>query len=470
MSFLRFCLLALIISFFSSRVVNAESITGTWSFDSIYSGSHYHYDMTFTQQGTVITGSGGSGGTTWQIVNGTVSGSAVSWREDYDGSNYYADRTGTISGDNMSGTWGNQSQSGTWTAVRKSAGGSNGSGDGDGSGTAKRPTALKLFCNRTGVNLETAKCAVNLADAGPPPRSVPTGSVELLATNGFSPAKASCFPQQTQFSPGIASCNVEFSIPFGFPLGGKFPIDAVYSGDAKFDGSSTSHTLIQAGCIGTPTNPCSGAVAMSFADIPAIVNNIIKVVLQCGSGSLNPKTFHARLGNGSGSCLINASTGADLIDLLDDLGFDQELAGKLGDALGQQTLGNDSTLKALKDMFKDAALDKAVLDELNESNESMKRLFELYLKRQKKVNTKALRASRSRLIEFGKVVSSVKSNKSKDIKIKLNPFGRKLTTALRVAGVASIKLTINLSSERTGAVPKGVKKKVSATQSVDVVL
>lgn len=460
---------------FFAHAAFAEDITGTWSFDTEFGGSHLNYDMTFVQAGSAITGSGSSSGTTWQIVNGTISGSNVSWTEDYDGSSYYADRVGTISGDSMSGTWGNMSQSGSWTATRSSGGGPTPTptpGD-------KRPSAIGLFCNRTGVNLETARCTITLADAGPPPRIAPTGVVDLEATDGFFPAKGSCFPQQTQFSPGIMSCTAEFAIPLGFPIGARFPIDATYDGDVNFEGSSTSHSLVQAGCVGDSLNPCSGAVAMSFADVPAIVKNAISMVLECGGSAVSPAKVDARLLNSAidfgSSCRLSTSMNSNLSEMLSKLGMDQNLAEEIGKQIDAANVDLDPMLKGLRDMLKAAGQDKAIFDEIKVSPGAMQRVLNRYIKQQQEETGQArlgtaLAARKPRMVLLGSVEKTVKANGLKKAKIRLNTFGKTLVGALRRAGVGSIDVSIKLRSERNGKVPKGVKKKVSVNQQVNVAL
>lgn len=165
-----------------------------------------------------------------------------------------------------------------------------GAGSGPGN-NSKRSTSTTMFCNRSGTNLESAKCSVTVADAGASPRSLPSGTVDFSATDGFLPSSASCQLQQTSYSPGIGACDVQFSVPAGFGIGIKFPINAVYSGDSSFNSSSTSHKLINPGCVSTPGKaPCPNSVGLYFNGIPEVVKNKISLLLDCGSGNSTSAT------------------------------------------------------------------------------------------------------------------------------------------------------------------------------------
>ncbi|MBN8550765.1 MAG: hypothetical protein J0M12_15735, partial [Deltaproteobacteria bacterium] len=357
-------------------MVLAQGVSGTWHFDA-------GYDMTFSDSGGTFTGSGAGGGYTWVVTNGVVAGNSISWHESYNELSYTVERTGTVSGDSMSGTaTTSYGQNLTWAATRIS-GGPSATPTATPTAGSKRETALQLFCNRQGVNLEIASCTVTLADAGPPPRTVPTGVVTFSAAGGFVPASAQCAPVQTQYSPGIGSCKAEFAVPFGFPTGAAFPIEAFYPGDSNFEESASVHSLIQAGCVGTPDTPCSGGVSATFADIPAIIRNILAVSLQCGSTKAPVLSMSPYAVGSSDSCDMDSSVGLQFGEILSELNLDQELAGAIGNALGKQNLGNSSALEALRDMMKDVGKGVAPLGSLDNPNE-LDQIFRLYLKRQNK--------------------------------------------------------------------------------------
>ena len=73
-------------------------------------------------------------------------------------------------------------------------------------------------------------------------------------------------------------------------------------------------------------------------------------------------------------------------------------------------------------------------------------------------------------VVFGTVETIVKTNKQKGVKIKLNKLGKGLFKALKAGGVPTVNLDIKMKSQRVGVVPKGIKKKVSSTLALDVVL
>ena len=164
----------------------------------------------------------------------------------------------------------------------------------------------------------------------------------------------------------------------------------------------------------------------------------------------------------------------ELATMLDKLGFDRDMATKIAQELDKQTLGNDATLKGLRDLFKEAGKSQSIFDNINSSPGAMNKAIEAYIKKQKGGSSvKSYRgafARKFRTVSLGTLSVTVKANKRKAVKLRLNTFGRKLTTAFRKAGVGSISTSLKLSSVRVGTVPKGVKKKVSVTQSLEVAL
>jgi len=468
---------SLVFSFIlASPLCHAENINGTWSFVSLYGSTPYNYDMTFSEQGGVITGTGSGG--QWTI-SGTISGSQVSWREDYVFSTYYADRVGTISGTTMSGTWGNQSQNGTWTATKI--------GDNGTSGGNERLTGIQLFCNRTGVNLETAKCSASVADQGAPPRLLPTGLVNFEATGGLFPAAASCQLQQTQFSPGIGSCEVQFTLPVSFPIGVPFPVDATYVGDSNFSPSSTSHKLIFASCVGTPQKPCSGSVALEFSDLPAILKNALRAVASCGRSVSKAKHLRAEGDPPStglntlpaGSCSIETELDIDLMDQIFDL--DEAQLHQLSDSISSKDASLDPILAKLKSIGNGSSAEiQKTFGNILKLSQQMQKLNEAYYKN--KINgiknskmhltsaaTSAVllqRASRLKVVKipFGSNQIYVRSGSQKKITLKLNSRAKRFVAAFSKANLGSLTVKIQMSYKRKGS-PK-VRKLTANSLSV----
>ena len=251
-------------------------VSGRWSCHFNLSGSgDYPQDFLLTESGGTITGSEVSPGqnTPFADLAGTISGNKIDMRSDYTKSSgaygYFAIISGIVSGSSMSGSWHNNGQAGGFTCTQTSSTAPTATPTPisvvstpvptlSPINTTKRPTAISLFCNRTGVGLSVADCAVTVGDAGAPPRSAPTGLVNFVASNGFFPSAASCYLIQTPYSPGVVSCKAEFAVPLNFPIGIAFPIDATYEGDSVFASATTSHATIQAGCIGTRRTHAQG--------------------------------------------------------------------------------------------------------------------------------------------------------------------------------------------------------------------
>lgn len=454
----------------------SEDINGKWKFD-------YGYYMTFSGSGGSFTGSGGEGSSyTWVITNGTISGNNVSWKESYNEITYLVDRVGTINGDTMTGSWTSSwGQSGGFTATRVV-----GSGGGGGSPTptpsptpagvgAKRPTAISLFCNRIGVLLERASCAATVGDAGAPPRSTPTGYVTFAATNGFFPASAQCALQQTPYSPGVSSCIAEFQVPNGFPVGAKFPIDATYGGDTNFAPSSTSHTLIQAGCVGDANNPCSGAVALTFSNLPQILKGKVQTVFECGKLATNKSlNFSSRgINDALNKCLGTLKIDAQLGEILSGLTLEEYT--KLAASLSKAEAESDLLLNAIR-----ASNDPKYQLQLQQSIGKQQELTNLMvkilndqakLKKDAINNIKSLklrfsnRASKKTTFLFGTAPISVNNGKVKTVTVKLTKPAKAFVRALTKSTTnRTISLTFGIKGQRS---PSG-KRKFNSKQNVQV--
>ena len=350
----------------------------------------------------------------------------------------------------------------------------------------KRPTKITLFCNRKGVLLEQASCSATVADASTSfPRITPTGTIDFVTRNGFFPASSSCFPVKPDLSPdGIASCTAEFQIPNGFPIGAQFPIDATYSGDATFSSSTTSHKLIQAGCVGTTENPCSGAVALSFnGNGLQILKNALKAVIGCGTtagmglATTDPLDLEAGVLAG---CNFKLDTSVELATMLHDLGLTPDLCSQLGSAISNGDANSDATLKALKEMFKKAANDQPYLQQIDIDPTTLNSELLKYIRKAQKDGRRGSSsylesivfgdraATKLRVVSLGSGFGKIAANLEKSVNVKLNNFGKRFTKALKKAGIGTIPLTFALKSTRFGALPAGVQKKVSASGSIDV--
>ena len=451
---------------------NAQNINGTWHFD-------YGYDMTFSGSGGSFTGSGAGSGYTWSVTNGTISGSSVSWHESYDQINYTVDRTGTISGDSMSGTLTtNAGQNLSWSATRISGGGpvTTPTPNATPPSGGKRPTKITLFCNRTGVLLETADCVATVADAGPQPVSLPTGTISFQATNGFFPATGSCFPTQTQFSPGIGSCKAIFQIPNGFPLGAKFPIDAVYNGDTNFDSSSTSHQLIVASCVGTPENPCKNSIGLDFTEVPEVIQNKIDALILCGGDVKNKSSVILRniaarkkVDQVAVQCVIDAYAEFEVAEVLVGLSPNQFrfVATKITSAQANAspmlknfrtlaTTSSDEQLIKLLDPNAPGNVNKRYIIDALKSGTLPRGVRSMRLRAKSKPQGNAF-------VKIGTVKATVKSGTQKEVKFKLSKEAKAVVAVFKSANINSLPMKITVKGTR------GNSKKVKTIKgSTDV--
>ena len=228
-----------------------------------------------------------------------------------------------------------------------------GPGENPGSGN-KRGTAISLFCNRSGVGLNTAKCSATVADSEAPPRISPSGTVRFVASGGFFPGSGECLLSATQYSPGISSCEIQFAIPDGFPIGVSFPIEIAYDGNDTFEGSATAHELIKAGCVETPGSPCPSSIGLSFDDYPAIVKNKLAMYINCGSGTAallgDPIIEKQQAGSEQGSCSVNGGFSLDLEKLLKEA--NQQDFEKMAVVIEAKEAKRDMLLQAIIEMSK----------------------------------------------------------------------------------------------------------------------
>lgn len=466
------CLRILTTSFFTLcfalNLACAENVTGKWYFD-------YGYYMEFFQSGNTFSGFGGEGSSyTWPVTNGVINGNQVSWHEQYNElPSYQVDRVGTISGDTITGTWTNTGANdhNPFTATRVSNGGPTPTPTPSGQ-NGKRPTATFIFCNRTGVGLSTADCSITVGDAGAPPRTTPSGTVSLAASNGFFPAIGSCALQQTQFSPGVASCKAEFAIPFGYPIGVPFPIDATYPGDATFGGSSTSHKSIEVSCVGDAAHPCSGNVALTFADWPQIVKNLISPYFECGNVA-KPKALRLRgLFGDIGKCVGTVVSETKLGEVLSKMDLSQitNLAG----SITNKDASSDIYLRALQGLddpkYAELLRETTELQDLSIKRAEMSKLLIKIINDQSKASQNVInnlrqrriaRAKKSDVFTLGTGDIAVKNNSIKPVKIRLTKPAQKLVAALKKVGIGDITTNISLKGQRAAGPKKPFKKSYS---------
>ncbi len=269
------------------------------------------------------------------------------------------------------------------------------------------------------------------------------------------------------------SCKAEFAIPFGFPLGIAFPIDATYDGDSVFAGSSTSHATIQAGCVGDASNPCSGAVALTFADIPQILKDKLAMVFECGKSNANSAvaasasswpniSIFGDIAKCTGSVIADAKLG----DLL--AGLDLSQLNALAGSISNKDARSDGLLKAIQ-ALDDSKYQDQLQQAVNNST-SLTNLINKIMQDQAK-NTSTIinnlkespvaaagRRKRYKTLTFGSADILVKNNSRKAFKIRLNPTAGKLIKALKKAGVGDLNLTISMKGKRTSGPKRPFKK------------
>lgn len=458
-------------------------ISGLWTCDFGLNNSStgYPQDFNLFDSNGTVTGQEFNTGTQTPFANitGTSSGSSFSITAQYISLNYFAIIDGTVSGSSMSGTWHNNSQNGLFTCTRSSD--PIGDGGDDTNDPNKRNTALTMFCNRTGPTLGTANCTATIADTGAPTRILPTGVIDWEATDGFFPATAQCTITQVALSPGIGSCSVEFSVPSGFTIGARFPINASYAGDSNFNGSSTSHKLIIPACVSTDqSKPCPNSIGLSFNGSPAVIKAKVKALVACGSGA---STSQARaLGlrlpqiDIGGSCLITGLTSLNIQKLFESLSFDDAKA--VGELITDKEANTDALLRLFKNVeqveteerWKLIQETRSVLDELtkdvlkNQAGRDPATMWDKY------VNASPSPAV-IRKVKFNKSVKSesvtieVKADKQKNITFKLPTRVQTLVKVYKRAGFSTLPLDVTVTAKQ-----KKRKGKATVTESVDFVL
>ena len=314
----------------------ATDIRGTWTVQVLLGGSTnntQYWRIAGDAAAGSFTGETGTTATagTFGTLTATLSGTSFQMTNPYSGGGYTANFVGTLSGtSSMSGTWtSNAAQSGTWTGTLTTPAGPAGPttpGPGAPAAGGTRPSAISILCNRGPQPTSTSRCIASVADAGPAPPRVPTGTVTWTAREG-SVSSPTCTLQATSpSSPTVATCEVTYQPgPAGTPAGTPIPVGARYGGDANLAPSSTDHRLITPVCVGVPGRPCPGTVADAFG-LQATLTvpqrqalERLRLLLRCGGGQTAAQVGLSASGCNT-SALLTALFGDAKIDLAKNLG------------------------------------------------------------------------------------------------------------------------------------------------------
>ncbi len=351
------------------------------------------------------------------------------------------------------------------------------SNPGSGNDPEKRDTALTVFCNRTGPTLSTAKCTATLTDTGAPPRFLPSGAINWIATDGFVPASASCFPTQVSLSPGVGACEVEFSVPAGFNIGAKFPISVSYAGDSNFNGSSAGHKLINPGCVSTnPNKPCPNSIGLTFPGSPVILKEQIKAVLECGGKAASTSGLKTRdtLLTG-GACHVSGIGSGLISEIFKALSFDDAKA--LSQVISDKEAQNDALLNYMKQVEQVQTAERwkliqntqEILQQIEEdiikNRDSVRKSQDVWAKyirdnfKVRKTNGKKPKFDKS--IKTATLKFDVKPNKQKTVTFRLPKRLKTWIGLYKKAQIATIPLNISLTVKQD-------KRKGKATVSETV--
>ncbi len=207
------------------------SITGTWSVTGPSPLVAQQWTISESTSGS-LSGEGTGSSGPFATISGSVSGSSVTVVTTYTSVSYTATFTGTVSADGttMSGTWSdtNGLSGESWSATTTPKG---------------RASFTQVICNldfTTGLDA----CGANVADAsGNPSPITPTGTVTFASQGGGALLGSVCTLQQTPYSPGVASCTVQYRPPNT----STFPqIVARYGGDTNLQPSVGATSLLAA--------------------------------------------------------------------------------------------------------------------------------------------------------------------------------------------------------------------------------
>lgn len=340
-------------------------------------------------------------------------------------------------------------------------------GGGNGGGSGKKPSAVRIICNRSG-DLLSATCAATVGDAGGPPLITPTGLVNFQSKEDAPEFGASCQLQQTPFSPGVSSCSVSYTPPVGFPIGAAFPLDALYEGDTNFEASATDHQLLVATCIGDSSSPCSGGVGLDFgSEALGLINDALALIFSCApvSKAARASTLPGKT-EAANSCSLDSELELNLAEELDE--FDSTEWRAMAEEISKKDAANDPVLREIKKIgeLEDAALQAQLQNTLEIAKKLSAANKEYY---RKKTIKESLRATSLQatlvmaktsvpkiIIPLAKSKSSIKGGTEKTLSLKLDSRARKIMNVIRASGQGSLNLTLKANIKAAG---KGSKKK-----------
>lgn len=134
---------------------------------------------------------------------------------------------------------------------------------------ARRPTGATVRCDRGPQPTSDSRCTVTVGDAGPPPRSAPTGTVRWTATAGGFRYGGTCRLEVSGYGPGISFCAVTYVPgPKGTPGGTEIPVAAAYEGSETHRPTGQRHRLIDA----TIVDPGTGEQGPSPSECAALAD------------------------------------------------------------------------------------------------------------------------------------------------------------------------------------------------------
>ena len=215
-------------------------------------------------------------------------------------------------------------------------------------------------------------------------------------------------------------------------------------------------------------NPCSGAVALTFADLPQVLKNAITTIFECGSTSV--KRTH--IGRGLGSA-ISKCAGAIKIDgkiggILSGLALEQITA--LAGSISNKDAATDTTsilkvIQSLDDSKYQADLQNAINDgvKLNAlmnkiTNDIIKDLRSKTITARRYHHRTLVRAKRTFILNLGTSAIDVKNNSRKSVKVKLTKTAARLVKGLKAVGQGDINVSITMKGQRTSGAKKAFNK------------
>lgn len=474
---IRKSFLLVIISMLLSATHALANTSGFYACNFYLGSTPYPQDLEIRQSNNVISGVQYTSGTQniFSDVTGTASENNISMRFVYRSLNYTVDVVGALNGETMSGNWSSSyGQAGSFTCQRTKL------------IVGERSTTTNLFCIRGGIGLSTARCSATIADVGAPPRKTPTGSVEFVARDGFFPEAGSCQLTQTPYSPGVSSCELQFQVPSGFPVGAAFPIDISYKGDTDFSNSEGSHKLIQAGCIGGAGSPCSGAVALNFSGTARREKGVISGSVSCGGPALKARDSKKTTSSCSIVTAATLSTSQMIADLRDISAF-KSAATELEKAkLSAKafTEGEAVFFNSVSDVISDIATHETTYQQLYpniindepvspETEAQILKMLQQTINRNSKVSRALGRKASAKISAtplLAQVESTVEQGKQSNIKLKISKGLNTIFSVMERAGLTAAPVEFSIRSSRSGKILKGTPKRANAKGRINVVI